>query len=297
VTIPATEGAHEGGRPSSWIPVPYRVVARHSETSDVVTLALEPPPGEESVFRAGQFNMLSVFGVGEVAVSVSSSPGVSGSVEHTVRDVGAVTHALCNAALGSVVGVRGPFGNDWGIDELAGHDVVVVAGGIGLAPLRGAVRSLVRSLADPTGGCSPTGTARRVEVLVGARSPSQIVFSEDIERWRESGAQVEVSVDVADSSWPGHVGVVTTMLAGRRFEPARTTALVCGPEVMMRFTARALLDSGVLGERIRLSLERNMQCGIGLCGHCQLGPLLLCRDGPVVTFAGPVPRLLSAREL
>jgi len=245
--------------------------------------------------------MLCAFGIGEAAISISSAPGASGPLEHTVRDVGAVTHALCDAEVGSLVGVRGPFGTDWGIDSLEGRDVVVVAGGIGLAPLRGAVSALVDDLGqNPTRDPGSAGDEQwggRITVLVGARTPDQVVFSDDIDSWRSKGADVEVSVDVADQIWPGAVGVVTTLLKDRRFDPDRTTALVCGPEVMMRFTARALMDARIRPHGIRLSLERNMQCGIGLCGHCQLGPLLVCRDGPVVTYGDVLEQLLSVPEL
>jgi anaerobic sulfite reductase subunit B len=270
-------------------PAPHLVATKREETVDVVTLSLEPLGRPAPAARAGQFNMLTAFGLGEVAISLSSAPGAPGPIEHTVRDVGAVTHALCRAPVGSVIGVRGPFGTDWAIEHLAGEDVVVVAGGIGLAPLRGAVQELVDARAAGHGG--------RLVVLVGARSPDQVVFTSDLERWRRDGAEVHVTVDVADSRWSGSVGVVTTLIEAQGFDPERTTALVCGPEVMMRFTARALLDKGLRPDRIRISLERNMQCGIGLCGHCQLGPLLLCRDGPIVTYAGVVPRLLSEPEL
>ena len=284
--------------PGGLLPDLYRVVHRRVEAGDVVTLSLEPVEGKGFPFRAGQFNMLTAFGVGEVAISVSSAPGAPGPIEHTIRDVGAVTHALCCADYGDVVGVRGPFGTDWGPEALAHEDVVVVAGGIGLAPLRGAVRQMIgsASAAPPELSSVPAQRSGRLIVLVGARMPDQIVFGEDLERWREAGAEVEVTVDVADRSWPGPVGVVTTLLASERLDPARTTALICGPEIMMRFTARALIDKGVGPEKIRVSLERNMQCGIGLCGHCQLGPLLLCRDGPVVTYAGIVGQLMSQRE-
>jgi anaerobic sulfite reductase subunit B len=294
-------------RSGGFVPDLYRVTERRAEAPDVVTVSLEPieEVDADSVrFVAGQFNMLTVFGIGEAAISISNAPGDGGTLDHTVRDVGAVTHALCSARVGSVVGVRGPFGTGWGVEELAaGSDVVVVAGGIGLAPLRGAVRLLAGSMLSGRNESSADGTdsggdrGGRLAVLVGARSPDQVVFGEDIERWREAGAEVEVTVDVADPSWSGNVGVVTTLLSGRRFDPFRTTALVCGPEVMMRFTARALLDKGIRPSSIRLSLERNMQCGIGLCGHCQLGPLLLCRDGPVVVYDGPLPRLMSEHEL
>ena len=287
--------------PGSLVPDLYHVVERRVEVGDVVTLSLEPVERSPLPFRAGQFNMLTAFGVGEVAISVSSAPGAPGPIEHTIRDVGAVTHALCGCEIGEVVGVRGPFGTDWGAEELSNDDVVVVAGGIGLAPLRGAVRYMIGEipLAATAAGSVPPAMARqsrRLIVLVGARMPDQIVFAEDLARWREAGAEVQVTVDVADRSWPGPVGVVTTLLESARLDPARTTVLICGPEVMMRFTARALLDKGIVPERIRVSLERNMQCGVGLCGHCQLGPLLLCRDGPVVTYAGVVGQLMSQRE-
>ncbi|MDE3086841.1 MAG: FAD/NAD(P)-binding protein [Acidobacteriota bacterium] len=265
-------------------PVLHRVVDRRRESDDVVTLALEPQGGRPWPFRAGQFHMLSAFGVGEAAISVSSPPGDAPVVEHTVRDVGPVTHAMCTAPPGTLVGVRGPFGTDWGIEGAAG-DVVVAAGGIGLAPLRGAIHQL---LASPR--------VERVFVVVGARSPAQVMFGEDLEVWATRGARVAVTVDVADRGWRGHVGLVTSLLGPLEYDPARTSALVCGPEIMMRFTARALLDRGVEPSRIRISLERNMQCGLGWCGHCQLGPLLLCRDGPVVTYDGAVPGLLLERE-
>jgi len=269
------------------VPVIHRVVARHAETDDIITLSLEPTSASAFSFRPGQFNMLTAFGVGEVAISVSSAPGAVGPIEHTIRDVGAVTHALCSAELGSIVGVRGPFGTDWGVDELDDSEVVVVAGGIGLAPLRGAISYLV----DTPGRSGP------VHVLAGARSPDQVTFADDLERWRRAGAHVEVTVDVAPSNWRGPVGVVTNLLPTISFDPERTVALVCGPEIMMRFTVRALLDLGVAPGSVCVSLERNMQCGVGWCGHCQLGPLLLCRDGPVVTFSELLAKLLSEREL
>jgi NAD(P)H-flavin reductase len=220
--------------------------------------------------------MLTAFGVGEAAISVSGAPTGENMIEHTVRSVGPVSRALCNAAIGTVVGVRGPFGTDWGVGDLAGADTMVVAGGIGLAPLRTAVSKL----ASP----AVSGGAEHLVVLVGARTPDQVVFNDDLRRWREEGTDVEVTVDAAGPNWRGPVGLVTGLLDRVPFDPESTVVLVCGPEVMIRFTARALVDRGVHPERIRVSLERNMQCGVGMCGHCQLGPLLLCRDGPVVTY-------------
>jgi NAD(P)H-flavin reductase len=273
-------------------PSVHRVVERIRETNDITTLLLEPLDGSSMDFRCGQFNMLSAFGVGEVAISLSSAPSEH-VLRHSIRDVGAVSRALCRREVGDLVGVRGPFGADWLVtrsDEVTTpdtRDTVVVAGGIGLAPLRGAVEELVR--AHEHGG-------GRVFVLVGAREPSQVVFASDLDSWSERGAKVVLTVDQAPPTWKGRVGLVTSLLADAGFVAHNARALLCGPEIMMRFTARALVDLEVDPNDILVSLERNMQCGIGWCGHCQLGPLLLCREGPVVPYAGLVSQLLTQRE-
>jgi len=292
ISMAMTATAEHTGRPASprgtLSPEPYRVTGRRIEGADVVTLALEPHHGRPPTFAHGQFNMLTAFGVGEIAISISSAPGAPGPIEHSVRDVGAVTHALCRTPIGGTVGVRGPFGTHWDIDDIEeGADVVVVVGGIGLAPLRGAVRDLVDRRHAGGGG---------VFVLAGMRSPDQILFADDLEEWRRSGAHVAVTVDVGVPGWPGRVGVVTTLLPDTPFDPTRCAAFACGPEIMMRFAARALVDRGVDPRQIRVSLERNMQCGVGLCGHCQLGPLLLCRDGPVVPYGGIAERLFMEHQ-
>lgn len=292
--VAASRGGASGG---TWLPEPYVVVGRRDEAADVVTLVLEPaePPvtlapanpawaplssGSHAgpTFRTGQFNMITSFGRGEIAVSMSNAPGAHSQLEHSIRRVGAVSAALCAAPLGSVVGIRGPFGTSWSVDEIEdGSDVVVMAGGIGLAPLRGAVEYLVARQEAGRG---------RVFVLAGSRSPDQILFQPDLERWAAASVHVGISVDVAAAGWSGVVGVVTKLLDLAPFEVEGGVALLCGPEVMMRFGARALVDRGIDPRRIRVSLERNMQCGVGLCGHCQLGPLLVCRDGPVVRYGG-----------
>jgi anaerobic sulfite reductase subunit B len=268
-------------------PALYRVVARRRETADVVSLWLESLDGTRLSFRSGQFNMLSAFGVGEVAVSISSSPSDPGPFRHTVRDVGAVTHALCSCGAGDVIGVRGPFGTDWGVTGNATPlDTVVIAGGIGLAPLRGAVEELVAAQREGAG---------RVFVLVGAREPDQLVFLEDLAEWEKASVVVLITVDRPAPGWNGRVGLVTTLLAHAGFDAGHCRVLVCGPEIMMRFSARALNELGVASTSIWVSLERNMQCGLGWCGHCQLGSLLLCRDGPVVGFV-QANALMNERE-
>jgi anaerobic sulfite reductase subunit B len=273
------------------LPRRYRVAKTRSETHDTVTLTLDAVDAAVPAPAPGQFTMLTVFGVGEVPISVSGAdePRIEadqgdGTLVQTLRAVGAVTKALHDAEPGAVVGVRGPFGIGWDLDAARGHDVLIVAGGLGLAPLRPVLRAVL---------------ARRelygqVSVLVGARTPADILYVDELEQI--SDAHVAVTVDQPDDGWHGKVGLVTTLLAGAAFDPEEAVAYVCGPELMMRFTADALVRKGIAAERIQVSLERNMHCGVGLCGHCQLGPLIICRDGPVVTYDQVAP-LLTVREL
>jgi anaerobic sulfite reductase subunit B len=267
------------------IPARYRVSSRETETYDTVTLGLEPVDQPIPTHQPGQFTMLYAFGIGEVPISISGGSAGPGLAQ-TIRSVGAVTRALCEAGQGDVIGVRGPFGTGWGVADAAEQDLIVVAGGIGLAPLRGALLAALAS----------RERYRRITLLVGSRTPDDIVFARELEAWRDRGADVRVTVDRAAAGWRGHVGVVTQLIDRVHIDPAATLALVCGPEVMMRFAARSLCDRGVAPGRVRVSLERNMRCGIAECGHCQLGPLLLCRDGPVVSYQRAAP-LLSVKEL
>jgi len=204
----------------------------------------------------------------------------------TIRDVGAVTHKLCALEPGTTLGVRGPLGRGWPVEELVGSDVVVVAGGLGLAPLRPAVRGLVAKRTQ----------FRRLVLLYGARTPADLLFGEELDHWSEAGVDVQLTVDAADAEWHGPVGVVGKLVARAEFDPGNAAALMCGPEVMMRFTAVALADRGVAADRTYVSLERSMKCGVGQCGHCQLGPTLVCLDGPVYSWAD-MSRWLAVREL
>lgn len=271
--------------PGPMVPEPFRVTNRRRETRDTWTLELEPMSGERIVPEPGQFTMLYAFGIGEVPISVSG--GIEGPLLHTVRDVGAVSHAICTAKPGSVLGVRGPFGNAWPVAAAVGCDIVVVAGGIGLAPLRPAYQHVLRNRAD----------YGEVALLYGSRTPGDLLYRNELQRLRgRFDVQVDVTVDAAEGSWRGKVGVVPKLVAGARFDPAAAVALVCGPEVMMHFAARALLDRGVAPDRIFLSMERDMRCGLGHCGHCQLGPTLICRDGPVYRY-DELHELMEVREL
>jgi anaerobic sulfite reductase subunit B len=266
-------------------PRPFRVAERERETADTWTLTLEPIAGDGPSIAPGQFVMVYAFGIGEVPISVSGPPDRPGPVVLTVRAVGAVTAAVCASEPGAVLGLRGPFGNAWPVAAAAGGDVVVVAGGIGLAPLRPVV---LRTL----GSRGEYGT---VSVLYGARTPEDLLYRLALDEWRRS-LDVEVTVDTADGDWIGRVGVVAKLVAGSPVRPEAATAFVCGPEIMMHFTVEALLEHGLAPERIHLSMERHMDCGIGLCGHCQLGPTLICRDGPVYPYPELAP-LLEVREL
>lgn len=265
------------------VPLPYRVRDRREETHDVVTLTLEPADEPLAPFAAGRFAMLYAFGVGEVPVSVSKILD-GGALAHTVRAVGAVSSALYGLRPGAVLGVRGPFGEGWDAVGARGGDVLVVAGGIGLAPLRPLIDAV---LAEPE-------EYGRLNVLAGARTPADLLYPGEFPAWSRPFAGA--TVDRPGDGWGGRVGVVTALLDEAVFNPARTTAFVCGPEVMIRATGRALVHRGVDPARIRVSLERNMRCATAHCGHCQLGPLLLCRDGPVLGY-DRAESLLSLREL
>jgi NAD(P)H-flavin reductase len=268
--------------PEAWM---VRQVTK--ETKDTFTLTLEPSEGAKGGFRPGQFSMLWIFGVGEVPVSISGDPGDNGHLVYTLRSVGQVTRAVVSRSPGAAIGVRGPFGTAWPLEEARGKDVAVVAGGIGLAPLRGAVYQIL----------SRRQEYGRLLILYGARSPHDVLFRKELAAWsRYANTQVLISVDYGGVSWRGHVGVVTTLLRYVRLLPERTVAMICGPEVMMRFVARELETCGMPPENLYLSMERNMKCAVGFCGHCQWGPHFICKDGPVFPYSRIRP-LLHRHEL
>jgi NAD(P)H-flavin reductase len=273
---------------SAMTPIPYQIRSRDVENRDSSTLRLEPVREALTAPLPGEFMMMYAFGIGEVAISVSGVPtGSDRTITHTIRSVGAVSRALHDAEPGTVIGMRGPFGTNWGLAEAAGRDLIIVGGGVGLAPLRPVV---LEALAERHG-------FGRVTLIAGARSRDDFLFDEELQAWtRDEMIEVHLTVDVPVQGWPGEVGFVTEPLRRVPLRPANTTAFLCGPESMMRNGANELLRKGMAAADIRVSLERNMQCGIGWCGHCQLGPLLLCRDGPVVGYDVAEP-LLAVREL
>lgn len=271
----------------TWCPTPLLVRRIVRETTDVFSFTLADPLGVLRSFRPGQFNMLYAFGVGEVPISVSSVSPRRTSVVHTIREVGPATRALGKVKAGDLVGVRGPFGTPWPMTECADRDVVVVAGGIGLAPLRPVIHAILRQRTR----------YGRVSLVYGARRPEDLLFRRELERWSERrDLQLEVTVDRAGPDWTGSTGVVTRLLGRMYCRPDRSIALLCGPEVMLRFAARELVNLGYGPDSLFVSAERNMKCGIGLCGRCQLGPHFVCKDGPVFRYDA-VNQLLGVREL
>jgi NAD(P)H-flavin reductase len=257
-------------------PEPYRVMRVRRETHDTFTLELRPEGGgRRPPYRPGQFNMLYVFGVGEIPISISGDPGQPDLLVHTTRAVGQVTNVMSRLAAGDLIGVRGPFGVPWPIDQAQGRDVVIVAGGIGLAPLRPALYELLHNRT----------AYRNVVLLYGTRSPRDILYRRELERWRARfDVEVHVTVDRSLPTWHGNVGVVTTLIHKAPFTPRTALAMICGPEVMIRFTCLELQRRGVATADIYVSMERNMKCAIGLCGHCQVGPVFVCKDGPVFPY-------------
>jgi NAD(P)H-flavin reductase len=253
------------------------VVGVHREISDVATLTLrflDPALQGNYRFRPGQFNMLYLPGFGEAAISISSDPVDRTQIGHTVRFVGNVTRALSRIRPGDQVGIRGPFGSAWPIESLKGRDLFIACGGIGLPPLRPAILQILRNRAE----------FGKLTLLYGARTPAELMYTQECELWRDSGIEVETTVDRADADWPGRVGVVPMLFYHFRIDPRNTAVLTCGPEIMIRFVIFEALARRIAPDNIFVSLERNMKCGQGSCGHCQIGPYFICKDGPVFSF-------------
>jgi NAD(P)H-flavin reductase len=230
-------------------------------------------------FLPGQFNMLYMPGYGEAAISISSDPEQRDVIGHTVRFVGNVTRAINRLKIGDVVGIRGPFGTHWPVENLEGKDLIIAVGGIGIPPLRPAIYHILRNRAK----------FGKITLLYGARTPSDLLFSSELDEWRKSDIDIQITVDRADSNWQGQVGVVPTLFYKFRLDPTRTAVLTCGPEIMIRFVVFEALARRVPTNQIYVSMERNMKCGQGSCGHCQIGPYFVCKDGPVFPFSAVEP--------
>jgi NAD(P)H-flavin reductase len=269
------------------LPVAYRVTQRRTETSDITTLWLAPENRPIAAHRPGQFTMLYQPGLGEIPISISGPAEADDTLVQTIRAVGPISRALHAAPVGAVIGVRGPFGTHWDLAAAQGGDVVVIGGGCGLAPLRPVLLALL----------AERSRYRRVVGVLGARVPEEFSFAGEISGWAgRADLELVRTVDVPAPGWAGAVGLVTQPLEDLVLETEQTMAFLCGPEVMIRAAAELLRRRGLAENRIQVSMERNMKCAVGHCGHCQLGPLLLCRDGPVLSYAVARP-LMAVREL
>ena len=277
-------------RSNPWSTRAVRIENVTTEIGGVATYLLKntgPAQPNDYRFVPGQFNMLYLPGVGESAISMSGDPAQTDGWIHTVRVAGNVTRTLSQLKFGDTLGIRGPFGTGWPVIAMEGKDIVIVAGGLGMAPLRPLIYHVINQR-DKFG---------KVWLILGARSPDGLLYQNEWDRWRQSGIDLQLTVDLAPNDWRGHVGVVTLLVDRLRLERSENTHLVaCGPEVMMKYAALSGIKLGIARERIWVSLERNMQCAVGLCGHCQLGPEFICKDGPVIRY-DRVQHLLSVEQL
>lgn len=260
---------------SPLLPKKARIMDLRRETEDVLTFKLKVEEGDFK-FKSGQFNMVSALGVGEAAISISSAPTEEPIFNHTVRAIGSVTSYLHTLGIGDCVGIRGPYGTHWPMDDARGKDLLIVAGGIGLAAVKSAIEEALARREE----------YGKITILYGARTPKDMLYVYDYERWSSiPGTELLLTVDRADDGeWKGNVGVVTTLFEKIEVDPSRTVAMICGPEIMMRFTLIELIKIGLPYNAIFLSLERRMKCGLGQCGHCMLGPKFVCKDGPVFSY-------------
>jgi NAD(P)H-flavin reductase len=235
------------------LPAASRIQRVIKETRDSFTIELTPPDDRpEFTFIAGQFNMLYVFGAGEVPISISGNPSEHGTLVHTVREVGTVTRAMGAMKRGATVGIRGPFGVGWGVEKAVGKSIVIIAGGIGLAPLRPVIYHILEHRDKYEG----------VTILYGARTPAEMLFEREVRRWKDR----------------------STLIEQASLDPSNTVAMLCGPEIMMRFSIAELRKRGIRRRNILFSMERNMKCAVGFCGRCQYGPNFVCKDGPVFSY-------------
>jgi NAD(P)H-flavin reductase len=262
------------------LPRPVVIENIQPEAYGIATFSLRfQQPDPDYRFQPGQFNMLYLPGYGEVAISISSDPATPEMLGHTIRYAGNVTRALGRLKPGDTLGLRGPFGTGWPVERARERDLVIVAGGIGLAPLRPLIYAAIRNRTQ----------YGRVMLLYGARTPAELLYTGEFDGWREKDIEVHVTVDRADENWTGLVGVVPQLFYRVRLDHRRTLVVSCGPEIMMRFVVYEALARRIPKEAIYLSMERNMKCAVGFCGHCQFGPHFICKQGPVLRYSTVEP--------
>jgi len=262
--------------PDMFVPNMAEILRVETFTEKEKLFELKLPGGRDLGHQPGQFVEVSLFGIGEAPISVSSSPTKKGSFEVCVRAVGDVTNALHTMKPGDKVGIRGPFGNGFDVKELKGKDILFIGGGIGMVPLRSLINYTLENAKD----------YGRLIILYGAKSPSELLFPDEVKRWDSNkSAEFCVTVDRGDANWKGHVGVITTLIPPLKLDIKKTVAVVVGPPVMYKFVIMALHSKNIADEQIQVSLERRMKCGVGKCGHCQMNHIYVCQDGPVFNYA------------
>jgi NAD(P)H-flavin reductase len=267
------------------IPIPFVISKIKKETKDTFTIELDTPNKFE--FKAGQFNMLYLFGVGEVAISISGDPSKREKLVHTIRNVGSVTNRISNLKKNDVLGVRGPFGSSWQIEKFQNKDILIIAGGLGLAPVRPIIYYILNN----------RNSFNKVTILYGTKNPNEIIFKNELHKWKSSfDIDLQIIVDNPDSNWKGNTGLITTLIRNLNVVPDNTITMICGPEIMMKVSAIEIASKGLNPQNIYLSMERNMKCAIGLCGHCQYGSKFICKDGPVFSYL-EIKHLLDIWEL
>ncbi len=269
---------HGDQRNNPYVIRPATILEKIREAEDINTYRLQLVDEEtrrQFRFQAGQFNMVYLFGVGEVAISIVSDPDEPALLDHTIRTVGRVTKAVADLQPGEALGIRGPFGEGWPLEEAKGRNVVIVTGGLGCAPVVGAIEYIFRRRAQ----------YGSIKILHGVKTPHDLLYRERFDHWRRApDTEVLLTSDQPDKTWNYHIGVVTELFEQVSIDPAKSTVLMCGPEIMMRLGVPILMRRGIPATAMYVSLERHMECGIGLCGHCQMGPYFLCKDGPVMRY-------------
>ena len=241
---------------------------------------LEMPEGQSLGHGPGQFVEVSAFGIGEAPISISSSPSKNGKFELCIRQVGTLTNVLKNYETGDTMGIRGPFGKGFPIEKLFGKDILVVAGGIGLVPLRSLINYVLDNRQD----------FGRLMILYGAKTPDELLFKDELEMWKDrDDVELHVTVDQPDEAWSGNTGVITTLIPSLDLKLNTTIAAITGPPVMYKFVVMSLKSKQLPDDQIYLSLERRMKCGVGKCGHCQINGVYCCQDGPVFNYTDLKP--------
>ncbi len=276
--MPAPPRNPPAGATSPYLPYPAEIVEKRLESRGVYTFRLrflDEVRHKNYDFRPGQFNMLYIFGVGEVAISIVSDPEIGETLDHTVRIVGNVTEALNRLDVGDVIGIRGPYGSAWPLEAAKGKDVIILTGGLGCAPVVSVINYI---------------TARRddygaLKIFHGVKTPKDLLYRERIRAWqKDARTEVYLTVDHPDHAWQYSVGIVTNLFTQIQLDLSNSIVMMCGPGIMMHHAVRDLCSRGMRMDQLYVSLERNMKCALGFCGHCQMGPNFLCKEGPIFRY-------------